>query len=79
MSTVNFGPLFEYLDDKFGKVDLRFDRVEERINVLTNAVDSALKQGKDNAEEITTINHRLDGHDARLEKVESTVGMEYQH
>lgn len=44
MNDVNFKPLFDYLDEKFTKIDKQFDEVRDNVNSLQTSVDKLVGQ-----------------------------------
>lgn len=44
MNDVNFKPLFDYLDEKFTKIDKQFDEVRDNVNSLQTSVDKLAGQ-----------------------------------
>ncbi len=79
MPKLNFQPLFEYLDEQFAEVRHELKDIKKRISTLTNAVDTALKESKDNKQELIVVNHTLEQHDSRIEATETKLGIKFSH
>ena len=60
MGDVNFKPLFEYLDEQFKDVRNDISEVRQDVRQVQTSVDGLAKMTKDDNQEITVINNRLD-------------------
>ncbi len=60
MQEVNFEPLYEYLGERFGEIDGRFDSLERRVCNLESQMDRTNKILSDVRDEMVVVNHRLD-------------------
>lgn len=75
MTDVNFKPLFEYLDDKFGKLEADIAEVKKsNAQILTN-VDGLAKMVKTFQDEHIIIRKRLETLEAWAKKVSEKVGI----
>ena len=79
MPKLNFQPLFEYLDERFGDMNRQFNEIKQTINTHITAIDATLKQGEDNRKELISNRHTLDQHEERIGTVESKLGIEFKH
>ena len=75
MNDVNFKPLFEYLDKKFGKLEADVAIVDEKVERTLTSVDSLAKMVKDFQEEHIIMRKRLEVLEAWAKKVSEKVGI----
>ncbi len=57
---IDFKPLIEYLDEKFGESDKRFEAIEGRLTNLETAVANLAAQVKTYHEEMIILTHRVE-------------------
>ena len=74
--------LTEYQLDVFKDVfatKADFKRLEEKVDSLTNAVDSFAKEALKNSQEITALTYRIGNLEKNLKKVAEKVGVELKY
>lgn len=78
MADINFQPLFEYLDAKFGEQDKQFTEIKASLNVLQTSVDSFAKTAKDTDEDDKATVHRLEEVEGWVGKAAVKVGVPFK-
>jgi hypothetical protein len=75
MNEINFKPLFEYLDKKFGQVEADIAEVKSDVRVLKTAVDGLAKLVKDFRDEHIIIHKRLEVLEEWAKQVSKKLGI----
>ncbi len=75
MTDVNFKPLFDYLDERFGEVKADIAEVKESNVQILTAVDGLTKMVKTFQEEHIIMRKRLEVLEAWAKKVSEKVGI----
>ena len=75
MNDVNFKPLFEYLDERFGEVKADIAAVDEKIERTLTNLDGLAKMVKTFQDEHIIMRKRLEVLEAWAKKVSEKVGI----
>lgn len=75
MNDTNFQPLFDYMDEKFGKIESRLDNLESGQKQLQTSVDNLTKVVKDFQDEHIILRRQLEILREWAEKVSEKVGI----
>jgi archaellum component FlaC len=74
--------LVQYLDERFGRlderferIDQRFDRIDERFRQVDERFDRIDQRFQGNNDRFDRIEQRLDGHDERFDEVKRHTGV----
>ena len=77
----NYQELIEYLDKKFAQtaakqeVNARFDVVEKRLDVLTNAVDNYMRLGESYFQEMVVLSRKVERIEGWVRKIADKIGI----
>ncbi len=75
MSDNSFQPLFDYMDERFSKLESRFDGIEEKIDTQQASTDNLTKMTKDFQDEHIILRHKVERLEAWAKAVSAKVGV----
>ncbi len=75
----DFSELVKYLDEKFIRIDKRFDEVKEDFTGLQTAVDAYAKKADTFFEEMVALSHKVDRHEKWLHQVAEKLGIKLEY
>lgn len=79
MNDTNFQPIFDYIDRNTAEIKDEVKKIGERVDVLTTAVDSYLKQGEGYRQEVLAMRMTLDKHNRWFKLVEEKLGLKFEN
>ena len=74
MSQDEFTKLFKYMEERFDKIDEKFEKQALRFDRLDNMIDELLKKQEINEEERLVIGHQLDRLDKWTHELANKIG-----
>ena len=75
----DLGELIQYLDNKFGVIDKRFDEMKSDFIELQTAVDSYAKKADTYFQEMVMLAHKVDRHEKWLQQIADKLGLKLEH
>jgi uncharacterized coiled-coil DUF342 family protein len=75
----DFSELVKYLDEKFIRIDKRFDDMKEDFTGLQTAVDAYAKKADTFFEEMVALSHKVDRHEKWLHQVAEKLGIKLEY
>ena len=75
----DFSELVKYLDEKFIRVDKRFDEMKEDFTGLQTAVDAYAKKADTFFEEMVALSHKVDRHEKWFHQVAEKLGIKLEY
>jgi len=75
----DFSELIQYLDNKFGVIDKRFDEVKNDFIELQGAVDTYAKKADTYFQEMVMLAHKVDRHEKWLQQIANKLGLELDY
>lgn len=69
MSEEDFTKLYRYFDERFAKINKKFERVNKDNNTTLNSVDAYAKKAETYMQEMLALAHKVDRHEQWIMKV----------
>jgi len=74
----DFSELVQYLDEKFIKIDKRFDEMKNDFSNLQSAVDAYAKRADAYFQEMVALSHKVDRHEKWIQQIAKKVGIKLE-
>jgi len=71
--------LIEYLDDKFTRIDERFDEIKKDFVDLQTSVDAYAKKADTYFQEMVMLAHKVDRHEKWFQQIADKLGMKLEY
>ena len=75
----DFGELITYLDQKFTRIDERFDGVKKDFIDLQTSVDSYAKRADAYFQEMVALSHKVDRHEKWIQQLAEKLGIKLEY
>ena len=75
----DFSELIQYLDDKFVKIDKRFDESEKNFRDLQTSVDAYDTKADTFFQELVMLSHKVDRHEKWLLQIAEKLGIKLEY
>ena len=76
MSADEFTKLFKYMEERFDRIDERFEDTNGRIDQILNAVDALAKRQEIDEEERLVMGHQIERLDQWVHQLAAKIGVE---
>ncbi len=76
MSADEFTRLFTYMEERFDRIDTRFDDTNKRIDQVMGLLDTLAKQQEINEDERLVMRHQLERLDQWVHQLADKIGVE---
>ncbi len=76
MSADEFTKLFKYMEEKFARIDTRFDDTNNRLDRIMGSIDALAKRQEIDEEERLVMGHQLERLDTWVHQLAAKIGVE---
>ena len=75
----DFSELIQYLDEKFIRVDQRFDEMKKNFVNLQTSVDAYAKKADTYFQEMVALSRKVDRHEKWIQQIAEKLGIKLEY
>lgn len=75
----DYSELIQYLDERFSKIEIRLDKIDERINQLVTAIDRLTQSMSVYHDEYIALTSKVDKHEKWFQQVADKLGLKLNY
>ena len=75
----DYSELIKYLDEKFIRIDQRFDEIKEDFVNLQTWVDAYAQKADTYFQEMVMLSHKVDRHEKWLQQIAEKLGIKLEY